>query len=379
MKNFGKAPSVDMVVRANPTEGRIPDALLEKRSVKNHLELLVLKKGMLVQEFEVHKTEAWAFGTVLFDPNPNNEEPPPSNDPLITYSYDTGWFPSKFVEKAHREQLAKLAVKVDALKTPKGWEVQKDSMHAQLFPVKGDRKNYAEKEFRKMLDGGPNGQYSRVKAVESYTARNDRELSMQEGDTFLVYETKGHRMKVKAIGGDIGLVPSKSVERFQFVTNVISIERIQNKSMWQSYAVKKQGMVSQKIPDPEKKWLFHGTSGGSVEPIIQQGFNRVFSGKNAALHGKGVYFAKYSGYSADPEFSPPDEHGVQSIFLCRILVGHACKGTEDAVVPDVKDAAKNILFDSTTDKAGDAATIFVTYHDAQQYPEYLIKFKQTMP
>jgi poly [ADP-ribose] polymerase 10/14/15 len=203
---------------------------------------------------------------------------------------------------------------------------------------------------------------------------------MQKGETFLLYETKGQNMKVKAIGGVIGLVPSKSVEGVQFVTNVISIARIQNKSMWQSYAVKKEGMVSvQKIPEPEMKWLFHGTSGVAVNPIIQQGFNRGFSGKNAALHGKGVYFAKYAGYSADPEFSPPDEHGVQSIFLCRILVGHACKGTEDAVVPAFKDAAKNILFDSTTDKAGDDATIFVTYHDAQQYPEYLIKFKQTMP
>ena len=45
----------------------------------------------------------------------------------------------------------------------------------------------------------------------------------------------------------------------------------------------------------------------------------------------------------------------------------------DALVPAVRSGHQ--LYDSTVNDMGNPG-IFVTYHDAQAYPEYLIKFSQ---
>ena len=43
---------------------------------------------------------------------------------------------------------------------------------------------------------------------------------------------------------------------------------------------------------------FHGTDEDTAKKIMQQGFNRNFSGLNATYYGKGVYFARDASYSA---------------------------------------------------------------------------------
>ena len=57
----------------------------------------------------------------------------------------------------------------------------------------------------------------------------------------------------------------------------------------------------------------------------------------------------------------------------RAVVGQYCKGVKDALTPDVREGLH--LYDTTVNDVKNPA-IFVTYHDAQAYPEYLIKFKQ---
>merc|ERR1712025_807534 len=81
---------------------------------------------------------------------------------------------------------------------------------------------------------------------------------------------------------------------------IVSIERIQNVSMWQSYAVKRQTVLSREQKQDntktqsrfERAWLFHGCHPDVVPNIMQQGFNRSFCGRNATAYGKGVYFAR---------------------------------------------------------------------------------------
>ena len=67
------------------------------------------------------------------------------------------------------------------------------------------------------------------------------------------------------------------------------------------------------------------------------------------------------------------------MMACRVVVGEYCRGTKDALTPDVRDARNNILYDSTVGlgygDTMDSPSIYVTYHDAQAYPEYLISFK----
>ena len=121
-------------------------------------------------------------------------------------------------------------------------------------------------------------------------------------------------------------------------------------------------------------WLFHGTDQETVPKITQQGFNRSFCGKNATAFGKGVYFARDASYSAQPQYARPNNWGVCQMFLCRVAVGEYCLGKRDALTPDVRKGHQ--LYDTTIGPNMSDPYIFVTYHDAQAYPEYLVKYKR---
>lgn len=167
---------------------------------------------------------------------------------------------------------------------------------------------------------------------------------------------------------------------------IVRIQRIQNMAMWQSYIVKRKTVIDRdtslrgsiaskgELARFERKWLWHGTNEDSVDKIIQQGFNRSFCGKNATAYGKGVYFARNASYSSCDTYSPKNSSGHKFILACSVVVGEFCNGKHNARTPDLRDAAKNILFDSTVDNLA-RPSLYVTYHDAQAYPEYLIVFK----
>jgi len=166
-------------------------------------------------------------------------------------------------------------------------------------------------------------------------------------------------------------------------TKIVSIHRIQNMALYQSYVVKRKTVVdrdktlagnSRSLARFERRWLWHGTNADSIEKIVQQGFNRSFCGKNATFYGKGVYFARDASYSAGDTYSPRDARGNKYVLACRVVVGEFCRGKADARTPDLRDATKNILYDSTVDNPG-KPSLYVTYHDAQCYPDYTIVFK----
>ena len=90
--------------------------------------------------------------------------------------------------------------------------------------------------------------------------------------------------------------------------------------------------------------------------------------RHANFFGKGVYFARDASYSTYPLYCEPDAKGSQTVFLVRVVTGEFCKGVKNALTPDLRNAAKNQLYDSTVDNVRDPS-IFVTYHDAQAYPE----------
>ena len=91
------------------------------------------------------------------------------------------------------------------------------------------------------------------------------------------------------------------------------------------------------------------------------------------MYGKGVYFARDSSYSSRTTYSRPNAKGVQHMFLVRVTVGVYCLGKQDALTPDVRKGHQ--LYDTTVNEMKNPL-IYVTYHDAQAYPEYLVKFKQ---
>jgi len=56
------------------------------------------------------------------------------------------------------------------------------------------------------------------------------------------------------------------------------------------------------------------------------------------------------------------------MMACRVVVGEYCRGKQNALTPDVRDQKSNSLFDCTVDNMS-SPSIYVTYHDAQAYPE----------
>ena len=80
-----------------------------------------------------------------------------------------------------------------------------------------------------------------------------------------------------------------------------------------------------------------------------------------------------ASYSSSRTYSRPNAQGLQHMFLCRVVVGEYCQGQRDALTPSVRRG--DLLYDSTVDNMRNPG-MFITYHDAQAYPEYLVRFVQ---
>ena len=187
------------------------------------------------------------------------------------------------------------------------------------------------------------------------------------------------RFELPADSREFQDVAASFMRTMQAGVRIVSIERVQNVRLWQLCDVKLKSIVSREKEQDESRpesrfervWLFHGCHPDVVPKIVEQGFNRSFCGRNATVWGKGVYFARDASYSASPQYSTPDAHGHQHIFACRVVVGEYCLGKCDARTPDERSG--HTLYDSTVNDLR-RPSIFVTYHDAQAYPEFLIKF-----
>jgi hypothetical protein len=65
--------------------------------------------------------------------------------------------------------------------------------------------------------------------------------------------------------------------------------------LYQAHKLTVMGLNSDS--NANERILFHGTSPDAVEDIARHGFNRSYCGKNAALYGRGAYFAKSASYA----------------------------------------------------------------------------------
>ena len=286
--------------------------------------LLILRKGALVQVTKNRPDDDWCFGSVILTPDDDDFDDSSGCNSDVVTDGDTGWFPQQLTDVPDQGSLRRLALTMGNavdLHAPDHWDVVKDPQVAET-------------------------------------------ILLSDGDE-----------KTKVLRSFFGTLDAKSI-------NVKSVHRIQNVAMWQTFAVKRQTVVARETDTHhdasrfEKVWLFHGTNEAVSTKIIQQGFNRSFCGKNATAYGKGVYFARDAHYSANRTYAVPNSAGLQFIFLCRVVVGEYCRGKKDALVPDVRDVATDRLYDSTVDNMTNPS-LYVTYHDAQAYPEYLIAFSQT--
>ncbi|XP_072469897.1 protein mono-ADP-ribosyltransferase PARP14-like isoform X1 [Notamacropus eugenii] len=158
--------------------------------------------------------------------------------------------------------------------------------------------------------------------------------------------------------------------------SIEKIQRIQNIRLWTFYMTKKIFMDDQNKHTENERCLFHGTDIDSVSHVNSHGFNRSYAGKNAAVWGKGTYFAINASYSADDMYSKPDINGKKHMYYVRVLTGEYTLGNQSYVVPPKKTAQDaSVQYDSVTDHVTNPS-LFVIFYDNHAYPEYLITFRK---
>lgn len=93
----------------------------------------------------------------------------------------------------------------------------------------------------------------------------------------------------------------------------------------------------------------------------------------ATKYGKGVYFARDASYSHFYA-KPPDANGQRHLYYVQVLTGEYTLGSESMIVPPLKSSQGNLQYDSTVDNTANP-TIFVVYHDSQNYPAYVVNYR----
>ncbi|XP_076153333.1 protein mono-ADP-ribosyltransferase PARP12-like [Alosa pseudoharengus] len=159
-----------------------------------------------------------------------------------------------------------------------------------------------------------------------------------------------------------------------FRKTLSSIEKIQNKELWEDFQTKRERMkVNNKKYGERKFLLFHGTESDSklIDSICYQNFDCKCGGKGAE-YGEGCYFARDALYS----HLDTSDHGMHSMFVCRVLVGSYTKGQSDYRQPPSRDGG-HIRYDSCVDDVHDPS-IYVIFEKQQIYPEYLITYSEDL-
>uniref|UniRef100_H3AL20 Poly [ADP-ribose] polymerase n=1 Tax=Latimeria chalumnae TaxID=7897 RepID=H3AL20_LATCH len=146
------------------------------------------------------------------------------------------------------------------------------------------------------------------------------------------------------------------------------IERVQNAFLHYMYEVRKKALEKKNGPGgANERIAFHGTSAESCKAICRNGFDRSYA---ATMYGHGVYFAEDAQYSS--LYSSQDANGRKMMLQARILAGRWAAGTAGMkTLPPHSPGDPSDLCDSLVDSIFNP-TMYVIFHDAQVYPEYLI-------
>ncbi|XP_038550565.1 protein mono-ADP-ribosyltransferase PARP12-like, partial [Micropterus salmoides] len=155
--------------------------------------------------------------------------------------------------------------------------------------------------------------------------------------------------------------------------DILSIERIQNKALWEVFQWQKNQMKNNNGGrNVTEKKLFHGTDSKHVDVICHTNFDWRICGTHGTAFGKGSYFARDAKYS----HSYTGDSDVKSMFISRLLVGDYTRGSSDYRRPPSKDGGDINFFDSCVDDVINPS-IFVVFEKHQIYPEYLLQYKTT--
>ena len=162
---------------------------------------------------------------------------------------------------------------------------------------------------------------------------------------------------------------------------VVEIQRVQNKWIWERYSMTKRRMSEKNNGRDNELELFHGSRTAPAESICnsEEGFDMRFS--REGLWGQANYFAKNASYS-DGYAYYIGNGGMKEIMLAQVLTGdsHQCKPDKSLRMPPEKNSrgsdreSKFIQrYDSVCGMANNCK-VYMTYCNENAYPAYIIKY-----
>ena len=154
--------------------------------------------------------------------------------------------------------------------------------------------------------------------------------------------------------------------------DVMKIERIQNRRLWDKYSFHAQRMKEKNNGTINEKELFHGTSGTLPEKIYadeEEGFDMRFS--RSGMWGQGNYFAEKANYSDN--YAYQHSNGTKQLFLAKVLTGDSIQLESDTKLrmPPVKKG--NVRYD-TVNGVTHGCRVYISYSNDKAYPFYLITY-----
>ena len=153
---------------------------------------------------------------------------------------------------------------------------------------------------------------------------------------------------------------------------VMKIERIQNRHLWEKYIFHARRMKQKNNGNINEKELFHGTSGTLPEKIYadeEEGFDMRFS--RSGMWGQGNYFAEKASYSDNYAYQHPND--TKQLFLAKVLTGDTIELKSDTKLrmPPIKEGG--VRYD-TVNGVTHGCRVYISYSNDKAYPFYLITY-----
>ena len=162
-----------------------------------------------------------------------------------------------------------------------------------------------------------------------------------------------------------------------------SIARIQNKWLWEKYAIQKKRMGQKNQGRVNEMQLFHGTRSNDPKLIYEgeDGFDMRYGAQG--MWGVANYFAVNASYSNN--YAHQSQMGRKEMFLVKVLTGdsHECPSNRSLRMPPVKPTTggaqggdvqfSQMKYDTVTGHTN-GSQVFMTYDNDKAYPAYLISY-----
>ncbi|XP_067938567.1 protein mono-ADP-ribosyltransferase PARP12-like [Watersipora subatra] len=154
------------------------------------------------------------------------------------------------------------------------------------------------------------------------------------------------------------------------------IIRVQNRQLWLQYVAQRrkvrrdcQAILGGDGGEIEKT-LYHGCFEDVVSKICSTRFNRSFAGvQNGAAYGLGTYFTNSSHMASGYGKVSKRAGDRVCVIQAKVLTGLMFGGLHPPTVRALKSMNKH-----STVNIPAKPSVFVTFHDASAYPEYVIDY-----